>query len=328
MSLWFDGIQVPAGGISGVCTAEKYRGRGFALACLDRALKVHKENDELLSVLFGIPHFYERHGYAAVMPWYETIVPRLAMEIAHQPPKTRDAAPSDEFRLSMIYESSVKDRIGAVVRNPMFRTEPRKQVRWRTEVTTQLILDEQDNIAAYVIRTPRDEKNFEVIEGFAQESGGYTTLLRYLGHQMVEHNLAEITLALPPDDRFARVLHRRGARCIVKRPNTGGGMAKIINLNRFCQILRPMFLNRSRALPATEVPSHVSFEGEESATISLHGTARPITISASLSTITQLFFGYLLPADTLSLLPATRRRESLLTLFPSTYPFMYLRDRF
>ncbi len=55
-----------------VGTLETYRGRGYATALMERALERMTERGDALSVLFGIPNFYERWGYEYAVGLYLT----------------------------------------------------------------------------------------------------------------------------------------------------------------------------------------------------------------------------------------------------------------
>jgi predicted N-acetyltransferase YhbS len=62
-ALQFGDSVLPAAEVGVVGTLDTYRGRGYATAMLDQAMESMTLRGDAISIIFGIPNFYERWGY-------------------------------------------------------------------------------------------------------------------------------------------------------------------------------------------------------------------------------------------------------------------------
>jgi predicted N-acetyltransferase YhbS len=62
-SVQFGDSVLPAAEVGVVGTLDTYRGRGYATALLDQAMEAMALRGDAVSIIFGIPNFYERWGY-------------------------------------------------------------------------------------------------------------------------------------------------------------------------------------------------------------------------------------------------------------------------
>ena len=65
--------QLKLGGIAGVGTIEEHRNRGYSRRVMEDSTAFMTENGFDVAMLFGIPNFYPKFGYATVLPetWVE-----------------------------------------------------------------------------------------------------------------------------------------------------------------------------------------------------------------------------------------------------------------
>ncbi len=68
----FGDCVLSAAEIGVVGTLDTYRGQGYATALMERALQRMSERADALSIIFGIPNFYERWGYEYAVGLYLT----------------------------------------------------------------------------------------------------------------------------------------------------------------------------------------------------------------------------------------------------------------
>ena len=64
----FGTAQLKMGGIAGVGTNEGYRNRGYSRRVMEDSTTFMTENGFDVAMLFGIPNFYPKFGYATVLP--------------------------------------------------------------------------------------------------------------------------------------------------------------------------------------------------------------------------------------------------------------------
>ena len=78
LTVAYDFAFLPAGGIGAVCTHPDHRGRGYAEALLRAAIDRMTAQGMALSLLNGIPNYYNRVGFTHVIPHYPVEIDRAA----------------------------------------------------------------------------------------------------------------------------------------------------------------------------------------------------------------------------------------------------------
>ncbi len=68
----FGDSVLPASEIGVVGTMEQYRSRGYASALMEQAIERMTERGDAVSLIFGIPNFYEKWGYQYALGLYLT----------------------------------------------------------------------------------------------------------------------------------------------------------------------------------------------------------------------------------------------------------------
>jgi predicted acetyltransferase len=330
LRIWFSGVQISCGGISGVYCNEQFRGRGYARSCMEFALELQGREGKLVSLLFGIPNFYERFGFSVVMPWYGIYVPTGISGTLPSEPRMRDADFEDQRSAEYVYSELVAARVGAVVRDPQTRIKPHKTARWWTHGLMRVLPGKRGEFRGYVWHSELGEEEFEVVEVGASDDETREQILAYLLAEACRRGKQQFVAALPPDDPFALFLRRYDAKFIVVTRASGGGMARILHFRELCSALTPVFRRRLQVFKDDLVPNRLILSvGTSEGIAELGGTGPEARVSACSSSMTKLLFGYWdctgsLPNGVTSTLPL----EVAERLFPPSYPFMYLKDRF
>ncbi len=114
--------KVRTGGIKNVNTAEKHRLKGYASGGMQAAFELMKNSGYGMSILFGIPDFYHRFGYAAVFPesWLyvkTTDLLRAEARGATQNMKRKTDLPE----MLRWYNRNNSERTGSVIRTKSWR---------------------------------------------------------------------------------------------------------------------------------------------------------------------------------------------------------------
>jgi predicted acetyltransferase len=330
LTMYFGGAQLPIAGIASVYTDDAHRNRGYARQCLEHALELQRKDGALLSFLFAIPCFYEPLGFTVVMPWYAIYVSLRSWNRLPDEPAMREPCGADEANTSRLYKGSVGVRIGPLARDASNNIQPHKPTRWRTNSVTRVLPGRHDSVRGYVCHSEPGAEEFEVVEVGAQDDAAHDAILAYLLHETSRRGTDQFIAALPPDDPFALYLRRFEARFVTQTRPSGGGMARILDLQAFCNALEPVLAHRTSELSPASFPSQLTIATEAgNATINLPGYGPMAEIETSLALVTKLFFGYLSFPEAAS---ACARNTLLLhvgqTLFPPAHPFIYLRDRY
>jgi predicted acetyltransferase len=297
--MWFCGVQLPVGGIASVTTEESYRHRGYARQCMEYAVKLLRGRKQPLSFLFGIPGFYEQFGYAVVMPWHDVIVSLDSWRILPPEPDMAIASSRHEKSLLALYNAAVSRRVGPAVRERHSRTRPTKQVEWRTQGVTRLLVDDRGKVRGYVYHNDAKTGPFQVAEALATDESGYEQVLSFLLHETRRHGQDCFLAGLPPDDPFALFLRRLDTKYVTVTRASGGGMARILDIAEVCRILTPVFQDRVKGLKRRLIPKTLMLSTEDgTGTVQLDGLGSAAKVKAPSNILTQLLFGYVSLAET------------------------------
>ena len=238
---------VHMGGIGGVHTEREHRMKGYARRVLEYSNRYMLERGYDVSLLFGIPNFYQKFGFACCLPVYRlTLTTRRAEEARASVPgdlKVRRARKGDFGRIRTIYNRHFARRTGTVVR-PASWSGFRMGSAWGTKTITLVAADAQGRILSYAGFDDREDALtvFEV----AGEARTYPALLSALAREAVRRRVENLTFLLPPDDPFSIYSRRFGGSMQINRPYGGGGMLRVINLPTLMEKLTPELTARLR----------------------------------------------------------------------------------
>ena len=338
-------VVVRMGGVAGVGTEESLRNRGCARLVLDESTRYFAETGHDIAVLFGIPDFYHRFGYAPVLPvttlTVKTEDARLVLpRRAREGWSVRPLEEGDWSAVLDIYHDNNRERTGTLIRPLAQWRGYRHGTQWTSQVETHLIVDGGSGaIAGYLaFDTARDV--LRVGDLGCRSPAWFPILLSVMADQARERGLEEFQVRLPPDHPFTRFCRRCGGVLHTAYERNAGGMARIIDQRSLFEKLTPLLTERLRGTPFADASGGLALRTDLGATIlDLEGGAVWVgggrretwVVSMPQMRLVQLVFGYRtvddvaleddvdVPADALPLLDA---------LFPVGDPWMYVPDWF
>lgn len=359
--------QVRVDGIGGVETIEVCRGRGFARRTMEAAVARMRDGSAwpagpaALSLLFGLPTFYEKFGYVTAGPELSLSLTELQRARPLQAGwTTRPCAPGDLPALRALYARSIAPSVGAVVRDPDSRA-------WSTLAATaadpqqeecRVVVDPSGAVAAYAWRArefwPVDTEEetpdaLTVGEAIAVGPAAADALLATCRAWAVAESarrpaIVRAKLYLPLDGPvYAAAMRQDATLELIWRPS-GGFMVRTLDVGRLLEALEPE-LNRRAAVAAVGAPGAlriVTEVGEATLDVSPHGVAmrrgtgaagpyptEPATVELPQQDLARLAFGAFPTSDLLDRLaqpPAGMARRWLEVLFPQRAPYTHLAD--
>ena len=112
----FGSAQLKMGGICGVGTKEEYRNKGYSRRVMEATMVFMNENGFDVSMLFGIPHFYPKFGYATVIPetWIDFGTKEAQATVSTY--QIRKFEMEDAPKILDLYAANNAERIGTLVR--------------------------------------------------------------------------------------------------------------------------------------------------------------------------------------------------------------------
>ena len=229
----FGSAQLKMGGIDGVGTREEHRNKGYSRRVMEHTITFMNENGYDVSMLFGIPNFYHKFGYATVIP--ETYVEFNTKDVPAAAPiyQVRRFQTEDAPKIVELYSENNAERTG---------TPLRTEIGWK-EFTRRggiypdpyVVLNEADEVIGYFVcdgdNAKKDmiERNCTLLDIGFQDRTIFETVVHFLVHGVEYISAERIRCAIPADHPFAIFCRRYGCRTNTYTPKDHMGMMRIIN---------------------------------------------------------------------------------------------------
>lgn len=350
-SLRIGSVIASFGGIGYVETDEAFRRRGFARQILDEANRYLGEAGLDLGLLFGIQDFYQRWGYAPAIPEYEVTIETAALTDASLGMRAVAATGAHRSDVRDLYNRLNGTRSCSVVRHedtwPFAHPEDdeRGDFGVRGCFDAHVLLDHSGAVRGYVcvdVDERFDIGPVRVSEIGCAGSDAFESLAALIAGIAKDRERDAVTVFAPPDEPFIEYLRRFGSQVLAAYSKSGGGMLRIMSLERLFEKLAPELSDRLRRSPLagwggrlileTDIGTvpldiqacrvEVDTSGPEASrhvvTIPQHKLIQSITGFRDIATLA-LDDDVRCPSDALPVLRA---------LFPQGYPHMWHDDRF
>lgn len=350
-------------GIGDVWTDEAHRQRGHARRLMEEAVRRMRAGDGALSVLYGIPDFYPKFGYASAGPEQIIVLHDLARNPAPPPGwRIRRATPADLPAIQALYDQTTAGVVGAAVREP-----PGPSWSGRPWATLAAALERHDVEECRVVETPDGRvaascwrgadaawfvsanqewspETMAFAEVLAESRDAADAVLSACCSWAREESaqrkqpVTSVTLGVPLDGLVGRSAAFHDARLIASHHRAGGFMARALDPTRLLRQLLPELRTRLPYEPARAGTLSITTEegdvmlrlGPDGLTVVTADDAPAATAALPQATLAQLALGAFPPADLLARLdvpPEPRATELLVRLFPQRRPHISPPDR-
>ncbi|MFY9985226.1 MAG: GNAT family N-acetyltransferase [Chthoniobacterales bacterium] len=320
--------RILTAGIGSVATDGHYRKRGFLRQTANATLEALRDSDYEVSVLFGIPNFYEQFGYCRAWTFLNATIEvgQISTEaIPGKLERCRSAARSD---LAALYNRENANLTGTAVRpvfplgNPLVESDA---YLWKQhqQVAGFVFVGVNRNTLEVRSWAGNPEVILAVVRRLAKARGLATIQFRWIHYQ----------------SQLSRFLRRQNSDFKSDYRSSGGPMIRAISLQRFTRRLLPELEDRLRR-------SHLSGwsgdllvdDSQEAVTLRikqgkielLPGSRSENSISGG-EAIAQLMFGTDDPQETIDSGGIRLRGQAKFlvpVLFPNEYPALSFWDRF
>jgi hypothetical protein len=320
--------RVLAAGIGSVATNGGYRKKGFLREVANATLDALRESDYDISLLFGIPDFYEQFGYCRAWTWLNATIETARISGSTVRARLEQGRSGARADLAALYNRENGILTGTAVRPAFPLGNP---------------LTESD---VYVWKQNKEVAGFVFVGG----TGNTLDVRSWAGDPemilAVTKRLATARLAssvqfqwIHYQSKLARFL--RQLNCTFKSDycSSGGPMIRIASLRRFVTRLRPELENRLRRsylsawrgdLFLNNRQEAVTLRIDEGKIQILRGAPSPNSISGG-EEIAQLMFGTDEPQQTVDAGRIRLRGQAKVlvpVLFPNQHPALSAWDRF
>jgi hypothetical protein len=358
--------RVRMDGIGGVGTPEEFRKRGYSRRTLEATVRHMRDGDAALSMLYGIRDYYPKFGYATAGPNHYLRLPLAGQNPSPQIPgwTVRPFRESDLPALRRIYDRTIEKEVGAAVRPEGSNAWSRliASVSPENDDECRVVVDPHGEIRAYVWRGrefwvasswERNEPNALILSEVLSETPAaadvaVSACLEWAAEESATKTgpAKEAILSLPPDSATAQAAKRRTAQFVAQFTYCGESMARVLNVARLLETLKPELEARWAAAQLNFVGSltfqtdigdaalRIAEEGMEVADRDLSedrdGRGENLRVQLPQGDLARLALGAFAPEDALLRLEVRpdATRELLSALFPARHPHMYIPDRY
>jgi len=333
---------VRMGGIAGVGTEPAERMKGYCRRLMEDSIAYMRDEGFDVSLLFGIPDFYPKFGYAVCgRASVLTIATRDAERAGSAAGGFRIRPYTDDDLDSLIelYNKANCSRTGTLVRQrPQFAGIP-KGSGWGTEAVVVVVVDRNDRFAGYAAYDKNDV-DLIVAEVEAAEPAAFPDLLYEFARLAIERRAGSITMYLPPDHAFAEFCRRYECKVSLEYRRCGGAMMRIINQAALFEKIAPelsdrvadsRLAGRSAGLGLRTDLGEMRLEIANGRVIPRAGETAEDRIELPQSRLAQLVMGYRSPRDLLTESGVSFFGEALAlaeVLFPVQNAYVWAADHF
>lgn len=224
----FGSTKLKMGGIAGVGTNEEHRNKGYSRRVMEDSTAFMTENGFDVAMLFGIPNFYPKFGYATVIPetwiYLETEEAQAAVSTYHIRKFEKDDAP----KILSLYAANNAERTGTPLRDEIRWKKFKMGSTFRVDADPYVVMDESDAVIGYFVCDDTEENCILCDIGF-QDRMIFETVVRFLADRAKYIGAAQIQCHIPADHPFAIFCRRYGCRTHTNNPKNSAGMMRIIN---------------------------------------------------------------------------------------------------
>jgi len=334
--------RLRSGGFGWVATHPDFRHKGVARELMADTLSYMHRQGYHVSMLFGIPNFYHRFGFATTLADYSTHI-RVAELIAPPNPallpdvfkgyKVRKCKPGDIPTIQKIHETGDADTACSLLRIRMHYTR-----RWERWQETRVLTNTAGKVLGYYL--PEEfQGNWQIREVGTTDQTSASALLYHLAQWAHDKYLSILRISAPPFHPFIRYVTQFTSTHETLNIRNGEGMMAVLNLEETLESMLPEWESLLAASALNNAKVEVSiFVGRQAfhiranrgvVDIGAGGAENKLSLSAQ--DLIHLLSGYRHLEDVLAqkrriLSPAAQ--EFLSVIFPKRAPYVWPFDRF
>jgi predicted N-acetyltransferase YhbS len=321
------------GGVGWVTTAQHHRRKDVATRLIEDTITYMRQQNYHVSMLFGIPDYYQRFGYTTVLPEHSIAIDTTEAASFESPFTLRAAKPGD---ISVMQRMHTAHQVQ--VSCSILRTTAHLKNKWERWKGWHVLADEQGRVIACLHARPGGKKMLVTDVGVAQ-FGLCPAVLGGAGKLAEQEGLGTIVFYLPPPHPIARYLSQFRSTHSTEYSRDAGGMMRFVNIGETLESMIPEWENILGATPHTARRAECTVVvGEECYRIRNHHGAVDVSPQSGRNKVTfsetellHVLTGYGYVGDLLNgkaTLLAPDARNLLATLFPKRCTYVCPFDRF
>jgi predicted acetyltransferase len=326
--------RLKMGGLGCVTTAGNHRHAGVARQLISDALRGMRDEKYHVSMLFGIPNFYHRFGFATTLAEYSAIVPLYELSSLDLPAlKNREGKPGDIPAFQKMHALHDGQTACSLLRSAAHITN-----LWHRWKNVQALMDDQGKVLAYFL-SERKESDLHILETGLTERALCPQILQACAQEAVKESCARLVFRGPPAHPMNEHLHRFHSIHEMRLDRNAGGMMAFADLIEALESMAPEWercLERSH-LREQHVEVTLLVDRQPYRVRAHHGAIDVAAgtgenkLSLSAAELIQLVTGYRHLNEVLDKelrILTQEARELLAVLLPKRTPYVWENDRF
>lgn len=327
--------RLKMGGLGWVTTAGTHRHKGIARELMLHTMQYLREQRYHVAMLFGIPNFYHRFGFATTLAEYS-----VALDLASTAPaghngalRVRPAKPSDLPAIAKMHSLHDGDTVCSLIRSVAHFTN-----RWDQWKNATVLTDQSGKLrACFLAETVPNELDIKEVALAAPEV--CPSLLHACAECARAQHLARLRFHAPPAHPIARFLLQFRSTHEMRITHNEGGMMAFVNLEEALESMIPEWEHLLDGSAVRNDRIEITFVVDAKplrlrahrGAISIAPASGQNKLSLTAAELMHLVTGYSYVED---LLERKRRilsaaaRNFLHTIFPKRTPFVWPLDRF
>ncbi len=326
--------RLKVGGLGWVATSPRHRHRGVCTQLLHGTLKYMYEHRYHVSMLFGIPNFYHRFGYATTLANYTiTLDAGEAASSLSGAFKIRKVKPGDIAAIQKIHDAA-----DSMVACSLLRSSAHLKSKWERLKSADVLTSQQGKVLAYVL-AKADDGALLVHEAGADDPAAALDAIAHCARLAHEKYAPRIRFAIPPEHPFAHLLTRYESVHEMRLARDRGGMLAFVDLAEALESMVPEWegLVCESAVADRRCEATLVVDGTSYRVRAHHGAVDVAEIpgknkfSVSRTDLMKLLTGYSHFEDVFGRerrLVAADARAFLAAIFPKRNPYVHTFDRF
>lgn len=224
----FGAVLLKMGGVGGVGTNVEHRWKGYSRRVMEDSTALMREYGFDVAMLFGIPDFYSKFGYATTLPEVRVAFNAADAEEAISSYQIRKFETRDTAKVLEIYAANNAERTGTLVRYAACWRGFKMGSSWSERAAAFVIVDEADEVIGYFVCDDTEKHCILSDIGF-QSRTIFETIAHFLADGASRMGVARIECAIPPDHPFVIFCRRYGCKTSIHDSKNSGGMMRIVN---------------------------------------------------------------------------------------------------
>ncbi|HPO14942.1 MAG TPA: GNAT family N-acetyltransferase [Candidatus Hydrogenedentes bacterium] len=326
--------RLKTGGLGWIATDGRHRHKGVARELMVHTLQFMKSQNYHVTMLFGIPNFYHRFGFATTLAEYSTVVPtEEALVVAPGMVRVRQGKPGDIQAIQKIHYANDADVACSHVRTGAHITN--KWERWKP---LRVLTDDAGKVMAYFL-PQRLEDEILVEDAGVSNSVLCGAIVRACGEYAQEECLAKIRFSGPPSCPMIQYLHRYKSTHEMRITRDQGGMMAFVNLEETLESMVPEWEHLLVRSPARNLQCEATLIVDRApwrirvnrGALAIDSSSGSNKVGLSSGDLMNLLTGYRYLEDILAehrRILTPQARELLGVIFPKRTPYVWNVDRF